>query len=156
MKLSLLTRRGWRYARMLLLALLTPLFEKNPSKTLTFSRCHVPMVLSMARLIVILFAAAMLRQIYRAGVAGWPEATLSIAVVLAIPLLSALERVRPEQALAFMKTVFRRFGEGGARTIGSVYATEPSKYDDHLDADQSRSDQQDEGRYDGDRRLRVA
>jgi hypothetical protein len=126
-------RRGWRYARMLLLALLTPLFEKNPSKTMTFSRCHVPMVLSMARMIVLLFAAAMLYQVRHAGVAGWPEATLCIAIVLAIPLLSALERVRPEQAIGLMKSLFRRFGEGAARRIGSVYAEEPSKYDDHRD-----------------------
>ncbi len=118
---------------MILLALLTPLFEKNPSKTMTFSRCHVPMVLSMARVIVLLFAAAMLYQVRNAGVAGWPEATLCIAIVLAIPLLSALERVRPEQAIGLMKSLVRRFGEGAARRIGSAYAEEPSKYDDHRD-----------------------
>jgi hypothetical protein len=133
MKVSHFTRRGWRYARVLLLALLTPLFEKNPSKTMTFSRCHVPMVLSMARMIVLLFAGMMLRQIHKAGVAGWPDATLSIAIVLAIPLLSALERVRPEQAIALFKTLLRRAGEGEARTVGSIYSAEPSRFDDHRD-----------------------
>jgi hypothetical protein len=131
-------RRVPRYARIIVLALLTPLFEKNPSKTMTFSRCHVPMVLSMARVIVLLFAAAMLHLIRRAGVAGWPDATLSMAIVLALPLLSALERVRPEHTVALFKTLARRFGAGAVRTVGNVYAMppavrEPSKYDDHRD-----------------------
>lgn len=133
MKLKLLGRQVWKYARMILLALLTPLLEKNPSKRMSFSRCYVPMVLSMARVIVLAFAIAMIAQVVRAGVAGWPEATLCIAIVLAIPMLSALERVTPEKALAFGKSVASRFGEGEARTIGSVFASEPSKHDDHVD-----------------------
>ncbi len=130
-------RRVWRYVRIIILALLTPLFEKNPSKTMTFSRCHVPMVLSMARVIVLLFAAAMLYQVRNAGIAGWPEATLCIAIVLAIPVLSAMERVRPEQAVEAMKSVIARFGEGAGRSIASLYPVprvQPSKYDDHRDA----------------------
>lgn len=114
-----------RWLRAVVLALLTPMLEKNPSKQ-RVSRCHVAVVLSMSRVVVILFAAMMLRQIYLAGVAGWPEATLCIAVVLAIPLLSALERIRPEQTVELMKALFRRFGEGAVRR-------EPSKYDDHRD-----------------------
>jgi hypothetical protein len=119
-------RRGWRYARVFILALLTPLFEKNPSKMKTLSRCQVPMVLSMARVIVLLFAAVMLAHVRNAGVTGWPAATLSIAIVLAIPFLSALERIRPEQAVKVMETVVNRFG------VGST-GTEPSKFDDHRD-----------------------
>ena len=113
-----------------MLALVTPLLEKNPSKQMSFSRCHVPMVLSMARVIVLLFAAVMLRLVDRAGVAGWPDATLCMAIVLAIPLLSALERVRPGQTLALMRSLVGRFGTGASRTIGSIYR-EPSKHDDH-------------------------
>jgi hypothetical protein len=52
-----------------ILALVTPLLEKNPSKTVVFSRCYVPLVLSMARVIVLLFALAMLRQVVTAGLA---------------------------------------------------------------------------------------
>lgn len=130
MKISFIARHGWRYARAVLLGLLTPLLEKNPSKT-KVSRCHVPVVLSMSRVVVLLFAAVMLRQILRAGVAGWPDATLSIAIVLAIPLLSSLERFTPEDALALAKSIISRFGEGATRHIASVYATEPSKHDDH-------------------------
>lgn len=124
-------RRGWRYARVLLLALLTPLFEKNPSKTMTFSRCHVPMVLSMARVIVLLFALAMLRQVVVAGVAGWPDATLCIAIVLALPVLNALDRVRPEHAVSLLKSAIARFGFGETRQRGAVYSREPRKDDDH-------------------------
>jgi Na+/melibiose symporter-like transporter len=133
-------KRGLRLARAVLLALVTPLLEKNPSKTATFSLCYVPMVLSMARVIVLLFAVAMLRQVERAGVAGWPEATLCIAIVLALPLLNALERVSAEETIAVAKALFRRVGVGGTRQIGSVFGEEPSKDDDHR-LDDHRTDE---------------
>ena len=126
MKRSSFASRAWRYARVFFLALLTPLFEKNPSKMQTLSRCRVPMVLSMARIIVLLFAAVMMRQIWVTGIAGWPEATLTIAIVLALPLLSALERVNAQDVLAFSQTITGRFGIGAVRT-------EPNKFDDHRD-----------------------
>jgi len=115
------------------LAAVTPLLEKNPAKALAARACGVPMAFSMARVIVLGFATAMLHQIWLAGVAGWPDATLSIAVVLAMPTLSAMERVRPEQVIELTKTLMDRFGVGGVRTMASVYSTEPSKYDDHRD-----------------------
>ena len=114
-----------------MLALVTPLLEKNPSKTATFSLCYVPMVLSMARVIVLLFALAMLHQIQHAGVAGWPDATLCIAIVLAIPLLNALDRVSAKDTISLAGVLFRQFGNGGTRPLGRVFGTEPSKYDDH-------------------------
>ena len=61
-------------------AALTPLLEKNVVKTIGLD---VPVVFSMSRVIVLAFAVGMLRQLWRAGVAGWPEATLAIAIVLA-------------------------------------------------------------------------
>jgi hypothetical protein len=121
-------RLGW-----VIVAAVTPLLEKNPVKAKAARTFGVPMVFSMARLIVLGFAVAMLHQIWFAGVAGWPDATLSIAVVLAMPTLSAMERVRPGQVLDLTRALLGRFGEGGVRTIGSVYPTEPSKYDDHRD-----------------------
>src|SRR5947209_16201857 len=84
--------------RTALLALVTPLLEKNPVKALA---ADTALVFSMTRLIWLAFAIACLRQISAAGVAGWPEATLAIAIVLAPPLLSALERVDPRDVLAF-------------------------------------------------------
>jgi hypothetical protein len=127
------TRRAFRVARAVVLALVTPLLEKNPLKTATFSLCYVPMVLSMARVIVLLFALAMLRQVRHAGIAGWPEATLCIAIVLALPLLNALDRVSAQETIAVAKSLFGKIGQGATRQIGSVYAGEPSKYDDHRD-----------------------
>lgn len=123
-------RRAWRAVHAAALAALTPLLEKNVIKTLSLD---VPVVFSMSRVIVLAFAAAMLRQIWRAGVAGWPDATLSIAIVLALPLLGALERVKPADAVELAKTLLARFGVGGVRHIGSVYSAEPSKFDDHRD-----------------------
>ena len=78
-----------------LMALITPLLEKNPAKALATPAGAF--VFSMSRLIVLAFAAAMLRQVWHAGVAGWPDATLAIAIVLALPLLGALDRASPEQ-----------------------------------------------------------
>ena len=65
------------------------------------------------------------------SVAGWPESMLSIAIVFAIPILSALERVTAADVVKLAMTLVGKFGEGALRTVGSVYPTEPSKYDDH-------------------------
>ena len=114
--------------RAALLALVTPLLEKNPVKALA---ADTAIVFSMTRLIWLAFAIACLRQITAAGIAGWPEATLAIAIVLAPPLLSALERVEPRDVLSFGQVLLGRFGLGEARRLGSVYAEEPSPHDDH-------------------------
>ena len=116
--------------RVVVLAALTPLLEKNVLKTFALD---VPVVFSMSRLVVLAFAVGMLRQLWRAGIAGWPEATLSMAIVLALPTLAALERVTAEDALALMHGVVDRFGVGEGRKVASVYraSREPSKYDDH-------------------------
>ena len=106
-----------------LMAIITPLLEKNPAKALTSP--GGAFVFSMSRIIVLAFAAAMLRQVWHTGVGGWPDATLSIAIVLALPLLGALDRVSPEQVLAFGGALIGRFGVGEAR-IG-----EPSRWDNH-------------------------
>jgi hypothetical protein len=113
-----------------LLAVVTPLLEKNVIKTLSLD---VPVVFSMSRVIMLAFAVGELRQMWRAGIAGWPEATLAIAIVLALPLLGALERARPAEVLELAKTLVSRFGIGGVRPMASVYAPkpEPSKFDDH-------------------------
>ena len=118
--------------RVVLLAALTPLLEKNVLKTFALD---VPVVFSMSRLIVLAFAVGMLRQLWRAGIAGWPEATLAMAIVLALPMLAALERARPVDVLALAKALVNRFGTGAVRSVGSVYRAprEPSKYDDHRD-----------------------
>jgi hypothetical protein len=118
----------WKAGQVAGLALLTPLLEKNVLKTLALD---IPVVFSMSRVIVLAFALAMLRQIWRAGIAGWPDATLAIAIVLALPILAAIERASPADALELAKTLLGRFGVGAVRPAGSVYATEPSKYDDH-------------------------
>ena len=114
------------------LALLTPLLEKNVLKTASLD---VPMVFSMSRVVVLSFAVAMLRQLWKAGIAGWPDATLAIAIVLALPIVGALERCAPEQVVGLTRTLLNRFGVGAARELASVYASarEPSKFDDHLE-----------------------
>ena len=138
------------------LVALTPLLEKNLIKRFAID---VPFVFSMARVIVLAFALGMLRHIWVAGVVGWPDATLSMAVVLALPLFGALDRVAPERVVDLASSLFGRFGVGerGARamdvgpasgvattrsTMGSVLQPrrthihrtefcEPSKFDDH-------------------------
>lgn len=115
--------------RTIALAILTPLLEKDITKTLTL---NVPVVFSMGRVIVLAFATGMLRQIWRAGVAGWPEATLAIAIVLALPILGALDRVAPEQVVDLTKALVGRLGLGDVTPLGSAPgAREPSKFDDH-------------------------
>ena len=132
--MATVTIRGARWLRGLRgvsLVLITPLLEKNVLKTLALD---APVVLSMSRLVVLVFAIAMTRQLWRAGIAGWPEATVAITVVLALPVLGALDRVPPEQVVDLTKTLVGRFGTGDVRTTGSVYSAgsrEPSTYDEH-------------------------
>ena len=111
----------WRALESCVLAIVTPLLEKNPAKTVALG---VPLVFSMSRAIVLAFACGVLRQMWRRGLTGWPEATLAIAIVLALPLLGALDRVRPAEVLLLAKALFGRFGVGGV-------SQEPSKFDDH-------------------------
>lgn len=109
-----------RMLRTVALVTLSPLLEKNLLKTLSLD---APFVFSMSRVIVLAFAVGMLRQVWRSGIAGWPEATLAIAIVLALPVLGAMERVEPKQVVELAATLVGRFGVGATR--------EPSKYDDH-------------------------
>src|SRR5690348_5144212 len=112
-----------------LMSLVTPLLEKNPAKALATPGSAF--VFSMSRLIVLAFAAAMLRQVWYTGVNGWPDATLSIAIVLAIPLLGALDRVSPEQVVALGGALIGRFGIGDTGPNGRRYDGEPNRFDDH-------------------------
>ena len=104
------------------LAALTPLLEKNVNKTFAVD---VPLVFSMGRVIVLAFALGMLRHIWHTGIAGWPEATLSMAIVLALPVFSALDRVAPERVVDLASALVNRFG------VGLPAVGEPSKFDDH-------------------------
>lgn len=123
-------RRG---IHMIFIAIITPLLEKNPAKIASF---RLPLVFSMARLIILGFAIGVLHEIWRAGVVGWPEATLAMAIVLALPILGALERVPPGDALKLGGALLERFGVGPIRGAGSVFSREPSKHDDHRSDDQ--------------------
>jgi hypothetical protein len=121
----------WNALTTALLIVATPLVEKNPAKVLA---ARAPVVLSMARVVVLAFAVVVLRQVWLAGVAAWPDAMVSIAVVLALPVVGALERVRPADVLSLAKEFVGRLGTGGVREVRSVYhaaSTEPSKFDDH-------------------------
>lgn len=115
-------RRAAGSALTVLMAVVTPLLEKNPAKAL--AAAGSAFVFSMSRLVVLAFAAAMLHQIWQTGVEGWPDATLSIAIVLALPLLGAIDRASPEQVLTLGGALMGRFG------IGS-YNGEPTRYDNH-------------------------
>jgi hypothetical protein len=112
-----------------LMALITPLLEKNPAKALTTPASAF--VFSMSRLVVVAFATAMLRQVWQRGVGGWPDATLSIAIVLALPLLGALDRVSPEQVVALGGALIGRFGIGDTRLAGWGSNGEPNRFDNH-------------------------
>jgi hypothetical protein len=101
-----------RSSAKVMLAALTPLLEKNVLKTLPL---NLAVVFSMSRVIVLAFAVAVLRQIWRSGISGWPDATLAIAVVLALPLLGALERVKSSDVVELAKTLVGRLGSPASR-----------------------------------------
>jgi hypothetical protein len=106
-----------------LLVVTTPLVEKNPAKLLAV---RAPLVLSMARLVVLGFAVALLHQIWYAGVGGWPDATLSVSVVVALSIVGALERIRPTAVASVAGALLTRYGAGGTRAIANDYTAAPS------------------------------
>ena len=110
------------------LPLVTPLLEKNPAKTLGLG-VPVPLVFSMSRGIVLAFAIGVLHQLWHAGVRGWPDATLAIAIVLALPVLGALDRAKPHEVLTLANVLLGRFGVGAIGALSQIL--EPSKFDDH-------------------------
>ncbi len=124
-RLPVLAHRGRWYRALwrVMLAAITPLLEKNVIKTLSLD---VPLVFSMSRLVVLAFATGMMRQLWKGGIAGWPEAMLAIAIVLALPLLGALERVPPDTVVDLAKVLIGRFGTGAVREAASAYSA-----DDH-------------------------
>ena len=113
------------------LAMATMFVEKNPFKRLGL---NVPVVVSSMRVTLMLFTAADLHRLWTIPVIGWPDAALAIAIVLAHPLVRALERAKPETTVDLMKALFDRFGVGDVARVAARCARgsrEPSKYDDH-------------------------
>jgi hypothetical protein len=98
-------------------AVLTPVLEKNVVKTLATDS---KLVVSMSRIIVLAFAAVLLKEFWHSGIDGWPDASLGIATVLALPLMSALEHANPDEVLALSRVLIAR-----------ISTREPSKFDDH-------------------------
>ena len=128
-----ITKEHWALSalRAVTLAAITPLLEKNAIKTVAVD---VPLVFSMSRIVVLAFATGMVRQLWKAGIASWPEATLAMTIVLALPMLGALERAKPEQTLEVLKSLVGRFGIGEQRRALNLFTREsqdPSRYDNH-------------------------
>lgn len=125
------TARAAELSRVVAVAAITPLLEKNAIKTLAVG---VPLVFSMSRIVVLAFAAGMVRQLWKIGISSWPEATLAMTIVLALPMLGALERAAPEQTFDVIKTLIGRFGVGEQRAALSLFRNDlrdPSRYDNH-------------------------
>ncbi|HET9684447.1 MAG TPA: hypothetical protein VFP15_10110 [Gemmatimonadaceae bacterium] len=123
--------RAAELSRVVAVAAITPLLEKNAIKTLAVG---VPLVFSMSRIVVLAFAAGMVRQLWKVGISSWPEATLAMTIVLALPMLGALERAAPEQTFDVLKTLIGRFGVGEQRAALSLFRSDlrdPSRYDNH-------------------------
>ena len=128
----------YRWGRAVLFAVLSPLAEKNPAR---FAMVDTPFVFSMSRVIVACFSYGMFRQLQYAGIAGWPEATLCIALVYAIPILDALSKVSPQEVLAFGKAIIDRLGIGEVRQVGNLMDPRlPSKHDDERGEHTERED----------------
>ncbi len=72
-----------------------------------------PAVSAMSRVVILAFVVGMTRQLWQDCIAGWPVATLAIAVLLALPVIAALERAAPAQIIALL-------GRLGPRTGGQV------------------------------------
>jgi hypothetical protein len=96
---------------------LTPMLEKSAVKILGLES---PLVVSMSRLIAVGFAAVMLKHFWQSGINGWPDATLGIATVLALPVMNAIQRANPDEVVALTRVLIARMS-----------TPQPSKFDDH-------------------------
>jgi hypothetical protein len=112
-----LFKSAYRWIRAIVFVLLSPILEKNASKVLSVD---APVVISMSRCIVAALAWGMFLEIKKAGIVGWPEATFAIGLVYALPILHALDKSKPEDVLAFGRSMLERFGVGETRKIGSI------------------------------------
>lgn len=99
----------WSWMRSAGAFIISPLAEKNPIKT--YSSC-APIVLSMSRIAVATFVVVDAIRLAHAVAIGWPEATLAIGLVFALPVLRALDKVSPHEVLAFGSIMMNRFGVG--------------------------------------------
>lgn len=93
----------------ILATLLSPFAEKNPVKALS---SYAPLVLSMSRITVAVFTGVVSWRLAHAPTIGWPEATLAISLVFALPVLAALSKVSPSEVVAFGSKIIDRFGVG--------------------------------------------
>lgn len=98
-----------RAALAVLAVLLSPFAEKNPVRALS---SVAPIVLSMSRVTVAVFTAVDAYRLATAKTIGWPEATLAMALVFALPVLAALSKVSPSEVVAFGAKIIERFGVG--------------------------------------------
>lgn len=88
---------------------LSPIAEKNPVKALS---SLAPIVLSMSRITVLVFTIVDASRLATAEMIGWPEVTLAIALVFALPVLAALNKVSASEVVAFGGKILERFGVG--------------------------------------------
>lgn len=98
-----------RAALSVLAVAISPLAEKNPLRALS---SVAPVVLSMSRVTVAVFTGVDAYRLARATTIGWPEVTLAIALVFALPVLSALGKVSAPEVVAFGAKMIERFGVG--------------------------------------------
>lgn len=99
----------WSWMRSAAVFVISPLAEKNPVKMYA-SEAHV--VLSMSRIAVATFLVVDAIRLAHVTAIGWPEATLAIGIVFALPILRALDKVSPHEVLAFGAGIISRFGVG--------------------------------------------
>jgi hypothetical protein len=101
---------------------LSPIAEKNPVKALS---SIAPVVLSGSRITVGVFTAVDAYRLAHAATIGWPEVTLAIALVFALPVLAGLSKVAPAEAIAFGEKILDRFG------VGDVGKAPPPAFEPH-------------------------
>ena len=123
--------RAWRVVCDVSVALSSPLLEKGAGLTRATDALDLPVVLSMKRLIVLIFAVVVARQVAQAGVTDWPLATLAITTICALPLLAALEKADPADVLALVRTMLAKVTQQAGSVLKALDAIRPSKYDDH-------------------------
>ena len=95
-----------------------PLVEKGPQLNRTATALETGIVLSMKRLVVLMFAVVVAQQVGKFGIRSWPEATVAIMVIAVLPFMAAMDRLGPEDAARAARGLVDRLSRLAERING--------------------------------------
>lgn len=99
--------------RTIAIVLVSAFLEKNPLKVAAVA---APVALSAKRLVAIGLAVVWSIVALSWGIDGWPMAVVGVALVFALPVMAALDRLPPDASVQLAEKIIDRLGGGDHAT----------------------------------------